>query len=305
MKIHRRFLFSALLALAAQPAYAISITFDYSYDTGGFFDATQRSTLDQAGAYLGSRLQDSLTAINSGGSNDFTATFFNPSATASAVSLPSFDVAANAIRVYVGASDLGAATLGSGGPGGYSVSGDADFLTNAQSRGQTGALVTPPTDFGPWGGAIGFNAASNWYFDTDANTVERFSGYDFFSVAVHELGHVLGFGTSASWDAKVSGQTFTGDFSKAAYGGAVPLDSDLAHWAAGTMGSYNGSPQETAMESGIAAGQRKYFTGLDFAALQDVGWQASATPVPLPGALVLLFSGISFLAVWGKRRAVV
>lgn len=300
MKPHSRFLVSFVLAFSVQPAYAISITFDYSYDTNRFFaDASRKNTLVQAGTYLESRLQDQLTAINSSGSNDFTAKFSNPSNFSSAVSIPSFDVAANDIRVYVGASDLGSNTLGTGGPGGFSVSGDQAFVTNAQTRGQDGVLASPPTDFGPWGGAIGFNSTSNWYFDQDALSVESFNDFDFFSVAVHELGHIIGFGTSASWDADVSGQSYTGEFSRATYGGAIPLDPDLAHWAEGTIGN-------TAMEPVLAAGQRRYFTDLDFAGLRDVGWEVTTpVPVPLPGALVLLFSGMSLLTVWAKRQPAV
>ena len=37
----------------------------------------------------------------------------------------------------------------------------------------------------------------------------------------------------------------------------------------------------------------------------DIGWQVSPSPVPVPGALVLLFSGLSVMVAWGKRRALV
>ena len=219
-------------------------------------------------------------------------------------------MAANTILVYVGASNLGSTTLGVGAPGGFAASGTQAFVDNASSRGQAGALVTPPTratDFGPWGGALGFNSTNTpWYFDQDTSSVEAFTGFDFFSVAVHELGHLLGIGTADSWVAKtnVNGTIFNGAFSSAVHGSPVPL-ADPAHWAAGTMGMYNGTTQEAAMGPNIAAGKRSYFTDLDFAALKDIGWQVSATPVPVPGALVLLLSGLSVMVAWGKRRALV
>lgn len=300
----RRLVLSMLLVMSAQPVHAISISFDYSYDQQGFFDDARRATLNQAGTYVGSRLQDQLTAIDSSGTNNFTAKFSNPSDFNSSISVPAFSVAANDIRVYVGASDMGSDMLGNGGPGGFSVSGDEDFVNNALSRGQTGVFAAPVGDFGPWGGMIGFNSASDWYFDQDASTVEEFGNFDFFSVAVHELAHIVGFGTSASWDANVNGLTFTGVNSQLSYGEAVPLDLDLGHWVEGTLSTYNGFLQNTAMEPVIAAGQRKYLTDLDFAAVRDVGWQVS-TPIPEPSTLLLLISGVSLLAVWGKRKAAV
>ena len=306
MKTSQRILAVLLFSTIAQSASAISIVFDYSYDTNGFFaDAARQNTLNQAGAYLGNRLKDNLTAITSGGSDNFTANFSNPSDptnSASAVSIPNASVAANVIRVYVGASDLGGTTLGIGGPGGFGATGSSQaYLDNVASRGQTGALVNPATDFGPWGGALGFNSVNTpWYFDQDINSVESFSGFDFFSVAVHELGHLLGIGTANSWSNQISNGNFTGAFSSAAHGGSVPL-ANGAHWAMGMTGMYEGSSRETAMGPNITAGQRNYFTDLDFAALKDIGWEVSPAPVPLPGALVLLFSGLSLMVAWGKR----
>ena len=75
-------------------------------------------------------------------------------------------------------------------------------------------------------------------FDQDVTTLESFpSMTDFYSVAVHELAHLLGFGTADSWDALVNNttDTFLGPKSMTLNGGvAVPLDFDLSHWADGT-----------------------------------------------------------------------
>ena len=312
MKTPQRILAVLLLLTIAQSASAISIVFDYSYDTNKFFtDPLRKNTLNQAGAYLGNRLQDQLTAINSGAGNNFTEVFFDPSNPSSKKSLSNQSVAANDIYVYVGASNLGTSTLGIGGAGGTGACCTQAFADNVAGRGQTGALAPTPTDFGPWGGSLGFNSSTNWYFDTDASTLEAIPGFDFFTVAVHELGHLLGIGTAGSWDAKISMDTnknafFTGQASQAAHGGApVPLDADKAHWLAGATGLVSGSIQEAAMGPSIAPGQRKYFTDLDFAALKDIGWQVSPAPVPLPGALVLLFSGLSLMFAWGRRSALV
>ncbi|MEZ6061148.1 MAG: hypothetical protein R3C19_12355 [Planctomycetaceae bacterium] len=59
-----------------------------------------------------------------------------------------------------------------------------------------GALTATETDFGP-GGAITFDTTGvTWNFDDAAPGGGE---SDFFSVAIHELAHLLGFGTSASF----------------------------------------------------------------------------------------------------------
>ncbi|MFM2056241.1 MAG: hypothetical protein RLY71_626 [Pseudomonadota bacterium] len=286
-----------VFASTATSAHAIDIVFDYSYDTSGFFtDTARRNLLDSAAYAFESRLTDNLTAITSGSGGTFNVNFFNPSdAYGANVSLNSFSVAAGELRIFVGGGDLGSGTLGLGGGGGWGASGTSAFLNNARSRGQDGALTTPKTDLGPWGGSVSFNNTSNWYFDTNSTTTESFSGYDFYSVAVHEIAHVLGMGTSASWDAHVTGSTFVGTAS-----GTHELSAGLGHWAEGTMSDVNGVAQETAMDPNIAAGQRKYMTSLDYAGMQDIGWHvAPVTAVPEPATMLLWSAG---LGLFGLRR---
>lgn len=278
------------LLLASQSAAAVSIVFDYSYDTNGFFsDASRRAVLEQAGSQLGARLGDSLQAINSSGSNNFTAMFANPGSGATE-QISNYSVAADTLVVYAGGRAMGAGQVGEGGPGGFSASGSAAFLETAQARGQSGALASAPTDFGPWGGSLSFDTGTDWYFDADPSTAESFTGNDFYSVALHELGHVLGFGTAESWETWVSGGEFTGPNSVNLFGGNVALSGDLGHWMEGTLGNVDGMTQETAMDPNVLVGTRKLFTDLDYAGLQDVGWEV--TPVPVPPAAILLASGL-------------
>lgn len=292
-------LFGALLIpfiAIGQPASAnVDIRFDYRYDSSGFFtgaNSSRQNILDAAGSVFETRFQDSLTAITSSGSNRFDASFFRPD-NGSNTRISNYSVAADEIVVFVGARNLGG-TLAVGGPGGFSSSGDTNFLSNASSRGQAGALLPVQTDFGRWGGALSFNSASsNWYFDADTRTDESFSGFDLYSVAVHELAHVLGFGTADSFDNLSSGGVFIGPAVNDLLGFSPSLTSN-GHWVSGL--SY--LQQEAAMDPTIGAGQRKHFTELDYAAMKDIGWQVS--PVPEVEGWALMLSGLGLLG-WRLR----
>jgi hypothetical protein len=305
---HYKIAATALLLATSTGIQAFSINLDYSLDANDFFgdsSSSRRVVMDAAASFFESRLTDDFTAITSAGTNSMTATFFNP-ATGDEGSKTNFSVAANTITVFVGGRDLGGSTLGRGGYGGWSASGSDPFLETIRHRGESGLMYNTTdtskdaNEFNPWGGSISFDTDSSWYFDSDPSTTEGFSGIDFYSVALHELGHVLGLGTADSWDNLINGSDqFTGPNSTATHGGNVPLESDGAHWKAGTGSFVDGlTAQEAAMDPNIAGGQRKYFTDLDMAALDDIGWNVAA--VPLPPALLLFGSGL--LGFLGLRR---
>lgn len=294
------FVFCGLL-LSAAAARAITIQFDYSFDTSGFFTSnpTAKTDLEAAAQFFDSHLTDTLTAITPGGANSWTADFNNPS-TGSVASVSNLSISQNVIIIYAGAEDLGSGVLGEGGPGGFSINGSQPFIDTVQSRGQSGALASNATDCGPWGGSVSFGTNVSWYFDSNPSTTETFGTQsDFYSVALHELGHVLGIGTANSWSTDVSGTNFIGAASEAAFGAPVPLDSGGAHWADGTMSTIYGTStsQEAAMSPALTEGTRKVFTSLDMAGLQDIGWTLAA--VPEPPTVWLAAVG---LFVWGTMR---
>ena len=286
-------------ALALAPALAsanINIVFDYTYDTGGFFGTTQKSILESAANVFESRITDELGAITSSGGNHYDFRFFDPRDPNQSLILSDRSVGNDELRIFVGASDLGGSTLGEGGPGGASALGSPAFIASL-NRGQTG--VATQTDFAPWGGFLSFSNRTDWYFDSNTNTLESFSGPDFYSVAIHEISHVLGFGTSASWNRLVvnpAAHTYNGT-----YGGTQPLNSNNDHWLNGLTSTINGSGSfETAMDPSILLGTRKELTDLDWNALRDIGWQVAAVPEPETWAMLL--AGLAVVSAGVARR---
>ncbi len=283
---------------------SITITLDYTYDTYnevGFFDTqAKRDRLQAAADALSYRLLDDLQAIAPSGGNTWTAKFVNP-LTGAEEDLGNLSIPANDLRIYVGGRDLGTTTLGQGGPGAIGANGSQAWLTTVSTRGE-GATINPgAVNFGPWGGSLTFttNPAVNWNFSAAPPVMGQF---DFYSVATHELTHLLGFGTCDSWDNHVSGSFFTGPASVAEYDGVgnVPLSADHAHWVNGT----NDDGHETAMDPSLGSGTRKPLTALDLAALTDIGW-VIGPPVPLVGdvngdGFVDIFDVNDVSAHWGQ-----
>lgn len=253
--------------LEARQLLTITIHFDYSRDTNGFFtDTARQQVLELAGEMLGSRLDDHLQAIAPSGSNTWSLNATEPSGSGSFV-LNNQTIPENTVVVFVGSRDI--SSLAIGGPGGYSASGSSAWLDLVAARGQVGMFDNPETDFGLWGGSITFDDDANWYFGMSADGLGA-GQYDFLSVAIHELGHVFGVGTSEAWDAHISGSSFTGPNAVAEFGEDVPL-SGSSHFQEGT----EDDGQEVAMDPTLLVGTRKLFTKLDYAALADIGWEVN------------------------------
>jgi len=258
--MNRRISFSLTLAflLAHHPADAFNISFDYTYG-GSFFTPTIQNILDTAAGVYESRITDTLPDTSSG-----SISIENPSDSNQTVTVAGSP--ADTVTIYLGARDLGASILGQGGP-----------TWSSGSNGPSWRSATN-TEFEPILGTITFNNAfNNWYVDADPTTTEPFSGYDFYSVALHEIGHVMGIGTAPSWDAQKSNNTFTGPTATAAHGGSPPpITGDGGHWAEGTQSTVNGQTQEAAMDPTLSNGKRKQLTDLDWAALDDIGWDVQS-----------------------------
>ena len=291
------FLAILITAMAGSLARAkVTFSFDYSNDTSTLFGNTvdgiaAKATLERAAQVFSDRLLDPLTPINAT-TNSWSAKYINPS-TGNSAAAADLSVAANTIKIYVGGRPLGT-DLGSGGPGGYDLfTNNAALKTAIRTRGQSGADAATPTDFGTWGGSIAFNSAlSNWNFTASAPATGK---NDFYSAALHEIAHVLGIGTAGSWNAQLTPTVttfgdiqyvgpFAGTKSAAIFGGSVPLQTPpapasstatvihAAHFSSGTTASTGFITQALLMSPTLPTATRRQLTLLDWAALDDIGW---------------------------------
>jgi hypothetical protein len=122
--------------------------------------------------------------------------------------------------------------------------------------------------FQPWVGNISFDFAENWFYDPTPDTADDLppEESDFMTTSLHEIGHLLGIGTSAAWDGFVVDNHFTGPHAVALHGGPVPVSADLAHVDAVALQEID------LMMAGTASGQRLHITPLDLAILEDLGY---------------------------------
>lgn len=311
----RGVMLATALVIAMPAARAVNIVLDYTYDTSNFFGAGNPS-----GAVAGTQAKAALEAVASFYSGILNDTFsavqippnypsqvfngvafwgteleFTHPTSGGTVTLTNQTRVADEYRIYTGARDLGSTTLGIGGPMQAGWSQDfvgngftpqeveeieaisAAFGTVVNTRGET-------TGFSAWGGVLSFDSAGTvWHYNHNANPTAGTN--DFFSVAVHELGHALGLGASDEWNALISEEgLFTGAAATSEFGSNPPLaPPDGAHWASGTMSRIYGpnTPQEAAMDPQITTGTRKRLTTLDAAALTDIGWDVALGAPPI------------------------
>lgn len=278
---------------------AVEIEIDYSFDTAGFFDqAGSREALRAVCDYFETIITDDLDRIDVAewpAGFTWAPTFFNP-ATGNRVSVLNRVIPRDTYVLYVGGRmNLGAA--GQAGPGGFtSARGDRAFFDLLRSRGEAGALATPPTDVGSWGGSATFDLSRQWSFLLTTRGPNSQS--NFVSIALHELAHVFGIGTAPAWTTHVSGNVFTGPRSAASFGRDVPLQSGGGHWQddAACVFSTGHNPSNplnvlsrTLEHFGVPAGREqialmdpslcntgsflRVLTELDVAGLEDMGWE--------------------------------
>lgn len=238
-------------ALESRVLPAVNLFISYQLDNGFFASADRRAAMEAVAAEIETRLNDTLAPLQ-----QTSATVTNPSAydpatgrfgTASAT----LSSAPSTLTIFVGSASLAGSTVGIGG-----------WRTNTGIRNFSAGTSPANYDFQPYVGYVSFDNATTWNFSGTG------SGTDFRTVARHELLHVLGLGGASSWDAQLSGGVFTGQKTRTANGGASPgVTSDGGHF----VQTVNSIMRPVVSEI-------RFPTAVDWAALDDIGWDVTAAP---------------------------
>lgn len=304
-------LFATFTLLFATSATSLEIVFDYSYDTNNFFDEInhpeRRIALEHAADYF-TRFRDNLAPItpsqemnlhqvyfsdpdNYSGPFDVYSTSFKHPASGATVFGTGIAVPENTIVVYAGGRDIEGSTLGRGGAGTTFNFIIEPFETHLKARGQ-GAISdvqgVTATETSLWGGSLTFDTHNpsgdprEWYFGTSGTP--PLGQKDFVSVALHEIGHLLGFSHQSppavinAYTNLTIGGAFTGASSMALNNGnPIPLSGDLSHFAedlTSPVGDPNGTPtvMDPTLNSLNNQSEVKRMTELDYAVFDDIGW---------------------------------
>ena len=261
---------------------SFDITFDYRFDTSGFFnDPARRAALEAAAAEFENIISDDFEPLPVG----LQFNILNPSdgVTQETVTLTE---EVDDLIIFIGARNLSG--LGLAGPDGYSAVGDIYSSRISSDFRGTG----PVTDFEPWAGTVVFDPNAAWNFNLDGPVEGQ---DDFLSVAIHEIAHVLGFGTSPAYDALVSNATFIGANAQAVNGGnPVPLEPDGAHVQEGFLND------TVSLDPTLTVGSRNLLSDIDKAILADIGYevagftaQGSQPPIATNGAETIFGSNLN------------
>jgi len=328
MKTFRQLTLGLALASCFGSANAyINIVFDYTYDTNNFFTSDRRATLEQAATAFETRIFDTLDAIQSTpGGNSIALNLFE------GVTVENANIAKNELRIYVNSSNSQGLTYSEGLPvsttsGQMGISGDDAYLDAAWKRGQTG---WPDSDVGTWGGTVTFSSNVSWYADNDVSTVESFSGqWDLYTATLKGLVEIMGVsdnGVDVAYLAKLNGVgSFNGEKTKIEYdvrGGrqnllqAVPTEkiysaeTRLAAHIKGDL-TLNGveTEQLALLAWGLSTGERRYMTDLDWAIMDDIGWDVTGftempntPPVPEPQTWAMLAAGLGLIGLQARKK---
>lgn len=244
------------------------IRFDYRFDSKGLFDdPDKRIALEAAGAIWGRAIGDDFAPVPAG-TEVLSRDPEDPSSPGEVFTLD-YEIAD--LVVFVGFASLDGAS------GVLAASTHSAAIGSVSDPTLAAALADRfhGADFEPWTGWIAFDEDEPWFFDSTPEDDGDLPGGspDFLSVALHELGHVLGFGAADAFVALVdsSGMTFGGASASASYGGPVPLDTDLMH----IEPSVRVEGMRPLMDPSDAHGERSVITSLDFAFFEDLGYVAA------------------------------
>ena len=253
------------------PGNRFNIEFDYSFDTNGFFaDPTRRTVLEAAANIWGKYIQDEFKNVPAG----IEFRLQNPQTGVFEVATLNSEV--DDLRIYVGASPTAFGDI-------------SDALASSSTAGDDadGTIFSNRLNgskFQPFVGTLSFNSTLNWFFDSTPDTSNDIpsGSLDFFSVTLHEIGHILGIGGAPIFQQLGNGGVFNGVNAKNVNGGnPIPLETDLSHIKDGFLS--DGQPvlmDPTYPNTRIAP------TRADLALLADIGYripnfQPQGTTLPI------------------------
>lgn len=234
----------------------LNIEFDFSFDSAGFYDDPRiRATLEASARVWEGLIRDEFADIPAG----TTFTIENPTtgaATPVTLSAPIDD-----LRIYVGTRDMGYRPALAF-PTGQDATGDV--LQSRVTENFRGA--GPTTDFEPWAGWLALNPNAFWHVDHTAEVTP--GAHDLLTHVVHQLAHILGFGTSPTFLSIGAGAQFDGPNALVVNDGQpIPLGLSLGHVVEGFAGS------RILMDPNIPRGERLEPTPIDLALLSDIGYE--------------------------------
>jgi Ca2+-binding RTX toxin-like protein len=259
---------SNLTPLTHPELQSFNIEFDYRFDRTGFFNnPLHRNALETAASIWESLIQDEFDNIPAG--IEFTVENPMDSGRLETIVLNS---EIDDLLILVGTTpehgEYGNA-LALARFDGIDAAGDVFQARISDNFRGTG----PVTNFEPWVGTLSFNPnpSFDWFFDptpaTDDDIPDR--QIDFITVALHEIGHILGIGTAPIFQAIGAGAAFTGPNTVNVNGGVpLPLEPDLIHVGEGA--SIDGQP---VLLDPIADFDRILPSRIDLALLADIGYE--------------------------------
>lgn len=246
----------------ALPPVKLVIKIDYRFDTKEFFASPERrAALEGAARIWGRLVQDDFPKVPKG-THVKVRDPEHPGEPAQ-----SFDIDDDIedLVVFVGSSALaGSTTASSQATAGLAAIEDDALRTALEKR----FYGTP---FQPWTGWISFDEGEPWFFDPDPDVAKSIPAgkLDFVSVALHEMCHVLGFGTADAFKTLAATGAFDGVKARAVGGGkGLALTSDRTHFASTVLVS----GKRPLMDVSDAAGTRYLPTSVDIAVLEDLGF---------------------------------
>lgn len=334
---------ATLIGGFSQDSNAIDIVVDYTYDTNNFFNtAVKRDALQAAADRFSGIIDSDLAPVSASGTSSGTGSgwrvgFSHPGTGNQFQLSTASDSASDPLESFVGSaggygfSGLNAnewvlfaggrnlAAAGEGGTGtGTNFTGVFNDINGPVHRGFDDNTSSNTTaDLPRWGGSITFDTGTNWHFGIDS--ISGSGEVDFYTIALHEVGHALGLGASWNqWQDDGAG-SYIGLGALDAYNadnGTSLTSLNLVsttndHWEdgiyqsaifelgnpnlAGTVGL--GVEQDLLIEpiANFSSTQSRIeLTNTDVGALRDLGWSV----VPEPSSFVLVSVGL----VFGLRR---